>query len=783
VWRLVHDQGLEAYYRIRDTVTAPVGDAVFQTREFDWLTERQAAAEQNPGTPELTLEVQGIACAGCVWLIEKLFHQQPGALAIETDATLGRTRLRWGAGFDAAAFARVLHSFNYLLGPPGSEPAVPESRQLVSKVGLCAAFSMNVMLFTLPVYFGMEQTFAYARLFGLLSAGFATLSVLVGGNYFFRRALAALRDGVLHIDLPIAVGILGAYFGSLYGWLAGREGFVYFDFVATFILLMLVGRWAQVAAVERNRRRLLSTRMQPEQVLLVGDRDETRKRPLEDLRAGSQFEVGPGQVVPVEAQLESKAATLGRAWISGEADPVDCRAGARVPSGSVNVGRAPIRLRALQRWNESLLAQLLRPVESDAFRHRFLERLVGGYLIGIFAVALATGLAWWLTSHDLVSTWSAVTAVLVVSCPCAVGLGFPLVEELAASSLRRSGVFIRRSDLWPRLARVRTIVFDKTGTLTLEAPALGNPAALAALPPDARAALFTLVRDNAHPVCQSLYEHLLADNLAPAAAVAGDVVETSGQGVILQLNGHHWSLGRPGWRGSGIGWGDGTPSSPGPRDAEFACDGITLATFEFTEAPRPDAPEEVAQLQARGFKVCILSGDRREKVEAMANSVGIPRQHALGEFTPKGKATWLKHHGRCDTLMFGDGANDSLAFDAALVRGTPVVHRGILEAKSDFYILGRGLRGLRSLFEVDALRRRAQRWLLVFSIGYNLFAVGLAATGHLGPLLAAILMPVNSLVTLAIAVGGMRQVGRWNTGQNMRDAGQPAGSGKEAKVR
>jgi Cu2+-exporting ATPase len=231
VHRLVHEHGLEGYYKIRDAVVAPVDQVVFQPRDYAWLAELQAGAERGaaatspqtsaPGSarpqppPELLLEVQGISCAGCVWLIEKIFHQQPGALDIETDAPLGRMRLRWSAGrFDAPAFARALQSFNYLVGPPGEEPLVPESRQLVRRVGLCAAFAMNLMLFALPHYFGMEATFAYAPLFGTLAMVFATLSLLTGGSYFLRRAWGALRSGVLHIDLPIALGIVGAYGGS-----------------------------------------------------------------------------------------------------------------------------------------------------------------------------------------------------------------------------------------------------------------------------------------------------------------------------------------------------------------------------------------------------------------------------------------------------------------------------------------------------------------------------------------------------------------------------------------
>ena len=761
VHRLVHEHGLDRYYKIRDALVAPVDPSVFQPRDFSWLAELQQTAEKAVGASELELDIQGISCAGCVWLIEKLFHQQTGALQIETDAQVGRLRVKWmPRQFDAPAFARTLQSFNYLVGPPGEEPAVPESRQLVRRVGLCAAFSMNIMLFTLPVYFGMKADFAYARLFGLLSMVFATFSLLTGGIYFLNRAVRALRDGVMHIDLPIAVGITGAYLGSLYGWLSGKDDLVYFDFVGTFILLMLCGRWAQTVAVERNRHRLLSGHARPHKVR-VNSRQGPVDRTVEELAVGDIFAVRSGQVVPVESSLESTGATFGTAWINGEAEARTCSAGARVPAGAVNLGRAEIVLRAAQTWSASLLAQLLKPTRRDTYRHAFLERVVRGYLIAVFVIATFSGVAWWFATRNAARTWAVVTAVLVVSCPCAIGLAFPLSDEMATVALRKRGVFVREGDLWPRLARVRKIIFDKTGTLTLETPSLENPAALTALAPEARAALLALVTDNPHPVSQSLYESLLSDGQVTVPAPAGEFGELTGLGTTLRTTTGLWSLGRPGWRGRPADACEPLEEkSPAGHDAEFACDGVVLACFHFADAVRPGARAEIAALQERGYATYILSGDRQAKVDAMAAALGIARENAVAGSTPEEKAEWVRQIDRRDTLMLGDGANDSLAFDRALVRGTPVIHRGVLAAKSDFYYLGRRLGGLQELLKVAAVRRRTQRWLATFSIGYNLIAVALAAAGLMNPLLAAILMPASSLASLAIVGFGMRPATR-----------------------
>jgi Cu2+-exporting ATPase len=315
---------------------------------------------------------------------------------------------------------------------------------------------------------------------------------------------------------------------------------------------------------------------------------------------------------------------------------------------------------------------------------------------------------------------------------------------------------------------VRKIVFDKTGTLTLETPALTNSEVLTQLDAESRTALFTLVSDNLHPVGRCLHEHLLASG--GFAPLAGEVNEVVGCGVELVAAGHRWTLGRAGWGEQDVcnvirykrSPADEAPRGDGHDVAgtELSCDGVVRARFHFAEKARLDAREEVGALARRGLEIQILSGDRREKVDTLAAELGLKPENVRSEFSPHDKASWIEQHGADEVLMLGDGANDSLAFDQALCRGTPVIHRGLLAQKADFYYLGRGIGGIRSLFEVNDARRRTHRWLLTFSIAYNLLAVGLAVTNHMNPLIAAIIMPGSSLLSLAIVAQGMRRANR-----------------------
>lgn len=743
VSRLLREEGLGAYYTIKDPVTAPAEGALRPAADFGWLAEAARAAELRAGTAhaaELDLEIQGISCAACIWLIERLFARRTGAGDITVAAETGHLRLRWRAGaFDAPAFARELQRFGYLMGPSGTGPSAlageSEGRVLARKVGLAAALAMNTMLFALPHYFGMSPDFEYARLFDTLALAFATLTLFTGGNYFISRAVRALRERVAHLDLPIALGIIGAYLGSLYGWLTANPECQYFDFVSAFITLMLVGRWAQVAAVERNRRRLLEEQVGPARVN-VWRESGWAEVPAENLATGDRFRILPGGLVPVEARLANPEAEFALAWITGEVETRRFYGGQRIPAGASLAAGQGAELYAAQPWAGSLLAELLRPLERTPERTRLIERVVKAYLIGILGTATAAGIAWGVRTGDLTRTGAVVISILVVSCPCALGLAFPLTEELATVRLRKRGVFIRAGDIWSRLERVRTVVFDKTGTLTGDTPTLRDACGLERLDPEARAALLTLVRDNVHPVGRALYEAISLRGWSET--LPGIPTEEVGQGVRLGP----WALERANEAGA---------------DTRLTHNGLVRATFSFAEQARRGAGSELTALRKRGLGLAILSGDRKAKVATLAAECGIAPSDAIGEQDPRAKAAWLDAHGGDSALMLGDGANDSLAFDHSLCRGTPAIHGTTLTAKADFYYLGRGLEGVRALFETNDARRATQLALLVFMVLYNLTALGLATSGHMNPLFAAVLMPLSSVATLVIVWAGLRR--------------------------
>jgi len=743
---LISENGFEQFYDLKQGIAvAPVRSRPFEEHDFSWLApkvlEAEAEAEKRGEVARLDLALEGISCVGCVWLVEKLFARHAGSVRAAANPSSGRLHVEWMPGqCELEPFLRELCQFGYVAAPAGSVRGDHERRRLMARMGLCGAFALNTMAFSLPFYLGMPADFEFAELFKLIAFLSATLSMLVGGGYFMDRAWRAVRAKSLHIDLPIALGLISAYIGSITGWALGKEQLMYFDFVSIFVFLMLAGRYLQTTAVERNRRRMVRAQPVPEAVPRADGEGDAVGR--EEILPGLKFLLAPGQALPVSGVLAAGEADFSLEWIHGEADPVRFSAGSRLPAGAILLSRKPAAVEAGERWQDSLLAKLTAPVSGDRTSPG-LDRLLRVYLSIVLVMGLAT-LAFWVWRGDWLTGAQAMISVFVVSCPCALGVAIPLADDIAASAVERLGVFVRTATLWPRLVRVRRVIFDKTGTLTLERPVLENPETVAALDDESALALARLTQGSLHPVARSLLETLgTRGQKLLADANRGEIVEFPGLGVTLQTPDARWTLGKAGWTGE-------STMLAETAGSELRRDGELVAAFHFSESLRPGAVAMLRSLEKRGLSLHILSGDHADKVSKMAAALGLTANQALGGLSPEEKAREVRALDQQDTLYLGDGANDSLAFDASLVTGTPVVDRSLLESKADFYTLGSGLAFLTGLLDAAAARKGAVRGAFAFALVYNLTTVAFSMAGKMSPLLAAILMPLSSIVSILI---------------------------------
>ncbi|WP_224242794.1 heavy metal translocating P-type ATPase [Hyalangium gracile] len=744
VHELLVGQGLTRYYALAQGQVTPAPEPKAD-RSHAWLEPLVARGEAAGGELcSLELDVQGIHCAACVWLMNELFRRQPGGAGITINPALGKVLLRWKRGlFDVAGFLRQVESFGYLFGPSRKRPE-EASRDLPVRLGICASITMNVMIFSWSFYVGLAPAEGEIfTLFTRLSLALSTVAVLVGGWPFFRSAWQGLRSGVLHLDLPIALGILLVYGTSLVQARSGRGDLAYFESLNTFMTLMLVGRWLQQRVLDRNRRFLLED--DGADGILVrrqeGERLDTVRAP--ELRAGDVLVIAPGDLVPVDAVLLDAQASFSTDWITGEAEQRSLRQGGEVPAGAFNASRTAAHVRARTDFQDSPLVSLLRQAPATQERlpthARFWSRVSRRWVLSVLVVS-AVGLAlWWPAGPD--KALQVAVALLVVTCPCAIGIAVPMAYELAQARLRRGGFFIRATDLLDRLPRVRKVLFDKTGTLTLGRLELVDRQAVAALEPGLRDITFDMASRSNHPVSRCLAAEL---SRAGARFTAGlQVVESPGQGLELRRDGSRWRLGAASWA---------APAATEAQGTVLARDGQLVASFPMRDCVRPDAQREIAALREEGTDVWLISGDAPSRVQEMAHRLGIPRLHALGGMRPQDKSAVVASLDQADTLYLGDGVNDSLAFERALCAGTPAIDRPVLPGKSDFFLLGEGIGPIREALQLSRQLRQVVHRVLAIALAYNVVAVAACLAGWMTPLRATVVMPLSSLSLLLFSI-------------------------------
>lgn len=754
VHEMIGEAGFGAFYELLGTRKLDPVDAVAEeARLVDEETlaaiaEVESSAIASKSAAKMRFRVGNLSCTACVWLIDRLFRERKGALRVSSDTGRSVLTVWWTPGeFDAVAFLSDLRRFGYpaSLLSEDEEEEPGESRALLTRLGTTGAFALNAMGFSLPVYLGLETSDDLARLFALVAFASATLAMAVGGSYFFARAWQALRHRTLHMDVPIALGLAAAYAGSLVGWATGSHRLIYFDFVATFAFLMLAGRWLHLRLLERNRRQLRARDRHLVSVQKVEAGGNRKRIPFVKIEPGDVLEIEPGGLVPVDGVVDSSEAFFRLDWITGEPAPARFREGQHVRAGAKNAGATPVRVEAIHAFAGSFLERLLAPDEEEGAEAPPPSNLLKYYLSIVVVLAFA-GAIWWIAAAREPGTALQVfVSVLVVSCPCALGLALPLLEETVLGRLRREGVFVRHASLWKRLRRVRVLAFDKTGTLTDPVSRLSDPEEIDRLDEEAANALAALVKRNHHPIARAISEELVSRRGRIDSGTQWQVQEIAGKGVVCEIDGVEWKLGRPGWSGPE---GDGTVLS---RDGEV------IARFHAEETLRDGVAERIAGWRRRGFGIKLLSGDPESaRVAAVAELLGIGETDRGAALSPEEKATEIERFGSEQVLYVGDGGNDGPALDAAGASGSPATGVRAVESRADFVFTGRGFRALDWIFAAEQRRRHLGVVIFLTAVTYNAGAIGLALSGHMSPLLAAVLMPLSSLVTLAIAARGGR---------------------------
>lgn len=788
VANLIEATGMAGYYRAR---TAPArrqsadaggpapGESAYQAIALDLfddpVLQRAFVAAGAPGqTCEAHLQLHHLRCGACSWLIEGHLRKQAGVVAAQVNTLAARLVLRWDpACTSLAGLVQALRGIGYDVTPwqAGVQAAVSQrqQRRRLAEMVVAGLGMMQVMMYAWPIYIADsgDMTAGEMRLMNWAGLVLTLPVMLFSAQGIFRNAWRGLRARHLGMDVPVAIGLLAAFGGSLFSLWQG-SGPVWFDSVTMFVFLLLTSRWLEQWV--RGHALAMTGRLAPavpaQALQLDPERRTTRPVAVVGLRAGDCIRVPVGEVIPVDGRIIEGAGPVAEALLTGESTPNWRGAGERVLAGSLNLGEVlDIEVEAI--GADSTLARILRRMDQAVAERAPLAGLADAaaarFVAALLLITLATALWWcWFAPARALGI---TIAVLVVSCPCALSLAVPATLAASTARLARRGLLLLDGHALETLGRSRTFVFDKTGTLTMGDPRVdidwrGTPA-------------------ERRPLLAAIAVALEAHQPHPFAAAVGSVLRQAfpvlglqqaerrssvlGQGVEGEFQGRTWRIGKRAFVAALCPDAERLPTALAHPDAVDAGDGHSgeawlgssdglAVRFRFVDALRPGAAELLAGLRARGAHVALLSGDRPAAVAFLARQLGI--DDARGGLSPEDKLEGIAAlRGDGPVVMVGDGLNDAPGFGAAdlavaVGRVTQALARGAgaIVPDGDLASLGAAIRESRS-----ALARIRQNlgWALV----YNLCAIPLAACGWLTPWEAGLGMSLSSLL---VVVNGMR---------------------------
>jgi Cu2+-exporting ATPase len=758
-YEVIHEHGLDGYYDIKDRIDAPEQAAQRSGRSFEEFDDpafhRLYCRPLPTGLSTVELYLEGVHCAACVWLVEKLTVVVDGVAEVRLDLGRSLATVTWNSETTTLSeIARFLDSIGYASHPfrgvEARDMARREERSLLIRIAVAGAIAGNVMLIAFALYGGHFHgiTEEYRNLFRWVSFALAVPAVMWCATVFYRGAWGALKTRSLHMDLPIAIGILAGFIQGAINTVRGA-GEVYFDSVTALIFFLLVGRFLQ----RRQQLKAASSTellfsLAPTTARLV-DSEGIREVPLEALGEGAIVEVRAGDSVPADGIVVEGSSTLDRSLLTGESLPEPVTGGDPVHAGTVNLaGRLLIEVMAT--GEDTRVGRLMRLVEEGAMRRApvvLLADRISGWFVAIVLALAAITVTLWLQLDPEHAVEHAV-ALLIVSCPCALGLATPLAVSAAIGHAARRQILIKGGDALENLARPGRMFLDKTGTLTEGRVAVVDWWGDASIKPTVAA----IERHSAHPVARALAQ--IADE--GEMPEVSDVEEMTGAGISGICDGRSVVVASAsyieGEVGSQLGDAGSAASEFAARSLSpvaIAIEGKVVAVAAIGDPLRADSASSVASIRKHGWRVEILSGDHPTVVGSIAEQVGIEATEARGAASPEAKLSIVRREAaEATTAMVGDGVNDAAALAAATV-GIGV-HGGAEAAlaAADVYLARPGLAPVVELLGGARRTLGVIRRNLAFSLAYNVVAVSFAITGNMSPLLAAILMPLSSMTVV-----------------------------------
>ncbi|MEJ2190813.1 MAG: heavy metal translocating P-type ATPase metal-binding domain-containing protein [Nitrospirota bacterium] len=765
VYQLLCGQGLASFYGLREGWRP--GRPVFEAASPALFEDQVLSAG---GERQLDLSLSGLRCAACVWLIERVLGRQAGVTSARVNYATHRARVRWDPErTDLGAVLERISSLGYSPRPAFSsgfaEAIARERKSLLIRLGTAGFFSLQVMLFSLALYIGyFDGMDPWAkRLIQAVMWALATPVLFYSGYPFIVHTLRGIRNRAATMDTLVFLGSMSAYAFSAVQVLRGGE--VYFDTAVMIVTLILFGRLLEAGARGKGQEALGALlSLQPCQARAVLSGGERQVVPLSALREGDLLEVIPGEAVPLDGMVVAGGGEVDESMLTGEPMPVGKAPGERVFAGTANL-TGSITLRASGGTGDTVLARVIRAVEEAQGREapvqRAADKVVGWAVPAVCAVAAGTFLYWLSRGVGTSAALMNAVSVLVIACPCALGLATPMAMLRGSSRASSEGILLRGGDVLEALGGVDVVVFDKTGTLSMGRPALTDVAATGMGEEELRLLAASL---------ESRSEHALGRALAGAAEGGLLPVEDfrahPGGGVEGRVGGRNVVLGSGRFlRERGVTWRPAEEdmraglSRAGKTVVGLAQDGGLAGWFALADPPRPEAGEVMRALAARGLDVRVRSGDIPEAVRTMAVEAGLlGEEERAGEAdvirggaSPIEKAQYvraLRESGR-RVMMVGDGINDAAALAEAHVGVAVGKATDVARKSADVVFLREDLRLLPSLLKIASHTLGAVRQNLFWAFSYNLVALPLAVTGLIHPIASAALMAGSSLVVAA----------------------------------